>query len=81
MEPVCVLRRIEMITPYARNFATGRDDKANGLRCNHPATIPDMSAYRGYMDGWSGREFKQPRAMQPLSERKERLDEILCRYK
>ena len=60
-----------MTTVYARNFATGRDDKAAGERCMHPATIPDAHAYRGYMDGWSGREFNEPKAMKPVTTIKE----------
>lgn len=58
-----------MTTVYARNYQRGMDDKASGQRCMHPASVPDPHAYRGYMDGWSGRDFNQPEAMKPLSER------------
>jgi len=55
-----------MTTPYARNFATGRDDRASGLKMTLPSAVDEQHAYRGYMDGWSGRKFNQPVAMKPF---------------
>jgi hypothetical protein len=35
-------------------------DRAGGKKCILPTSVPDVNAYRGYMDGWSGREFSEP---------------------
>jgi hypothetical protein len=52
-----------MKTAYARNFATGRDDRANGHKMTLPDTLTEQHAFRGYVDGWSGREFNEPKGM------------------
>jgi hypothetical protein len=52
-----------MESAYARNYATGREDKASGHKMTLPDTITEQHAYRGYMDGYSGREFNEPKAM------------------
>ena len=65
-----------MTTIYARNFETGRDDKAAKQRCMCPATIPDMNAYRGYMDGWSGREFNEPNPARQVAHYKNFTKEV-----
>ena len=49
-----------MTTAYARNYATGKDDKASGHKMTLPDTLTEQHAYRGYMDGYSGRAFNQP---------------------
>jgi hypothetical protein len=45
---------------YANNFDTGRDDKFIGSPMILPKSLPDAIAYRGYMDGYSGRAFAPP---------------------
>jgi hypothetical protein len=53
-----------MSTVYSVNYQTGCDDKTNGGKCHLPSTLPDTHAFRGYMDGYSGREFNEPKGMQ-----------------
>lgn len=51
-----------MTTVYATNYATGRDDKASGSKCRMPSSLPDPTAFRGYMDGYGGNVFNEPKA-------------------
>ena len=51
-----------MTTLYARNYAIGKHHKYNGRHCDPPFTLPDPNGFRGYMDGYSGREFNEPKS-------------------
>lgn len=48
------------MTVYERNYVLGKQHHDNGWQCVPPMTIPDANAFRGYMDGYSGRECKEP---------------------
>jgi hypothetical protein len=52
------------MTNYEEYYHKGKMDKQAGKTMTLPNTIDIHNSYRGYMDGWSGREFCQPVGMQ-----------------
>ena len=49
------------MTNYSFYYYEGRKDREAGKTMdNHPDSITMTHAFRGYVDGWSGREFKEP---------------------
>ncbi len=49
------------MTVYEVNYNTGKDDKASGSKAKLPSTLPDPVAFKGYCDGYTGKDFKEPR--------------------
>ncbi|MBT6048763.1 MAG: hypothetical protein HOG49_18335 [Candidatus Scalindua sp.] len=48
------------MTVYERNYNVGKQHHDNGWQCTPPMTLPDPHAFRGYMDGYGGNEFREP---------------------
>lgn len=48
------------MTNYEEYYNKGKADKVAGKAMTLPNTITILHAYRGYMDGWSGRAFHEP---------------------
>jgi|14_taG_2_1085336.scaffolds.fasta_scaffold101634_2 hypothetical protein len=48
------------MTVYEYNYILGKQHKENGRQCLPPFTLPEINAFRGYMDGYSGNEFREP---------------------
>jgi len=49
-----------MTDTYTTYWNKGRKDREDSKVMSLPTAIPDAHKYRGYMDGWSGRECKAP---------------------
>jgi hypothetical protein len=49
-----------MENTYTEYWHRGRKDREDSKVMSLPSTIPDAHMYRGYMDGWSGRECVMP---------------------
>jgi hypothetical protein len=52
------------MTTYEAYYITGKDDRKNNMKMMHPSSLIEGHAFRGYVDGWSGREFSEPVGMQ-----------------
>jgi len=45
---------------YETEFFNGKKDMEHGKEMTLPSTMGRLHAYRGYMDGWSGRDYCPP---------------------
>jgi hypothetical protein len=64
------------MTNYEEYYIKGRHDKRAGLPMTLPNTMTILHAYRGYMDGWSGRAFCEPEGMKQVYHPKNEAEEF-----